>query len=144
MAAPARKPPLPWLKPALFVGSLIPLVDLSWRAATKSLGADAVAIALNKLGLLALVFLVAALACTPVKIFTTWTWPIRVRRMLGLFAAFYATCHVLTYVAIDQGFDWQVLVEDILQRKFILLGFLAWLLLIPLTVTSTDASVRRL
>jgi methionine sulfoxide reductase heme-binding subunit len=139
-----RRPPLPWLKPGLFAGGLIPLAVLGWRIAHRTLGADEVAIGLNQLGYLALVFLITALACTPLKIVTGWTWPIRVRRMLGLFAAFYATLHFLTYVVIDQQFDWRILWEDVTHRKFMIVGFLAFLTLLPLAWTSTDASVRRL
>ena len=139
-----RRPPLPWLKPGVFAGGLVPLVVLLWKVAHRTLGADAVAIGLNQLGYLALVFLVSALACTPVKLVTGWTWPIRIRRMLGLFAAFYATLHFTTYVAIDQQFDWHILLADITKRNFIIVGFLAYLLLLPLAATSTDASVRRL
>jgi methionine sulfoxide reductase heme-binding subunit len=139
-----RRPPLPWLKPGLFVGALVPLVVLLWRAAHGTLGADAIAVGLNQLGYLALALLMASLACTPVKILTGWTWPIRVRRMLGLFAFFYASLHLLTYVGIDQQLDWPVLWGDVTQRKFMIVGFLAFLCLAPLAWTSTDASVRRL
>jgi len=132
------------LKPGLFAGALVPLAVLLWRVVHRTLGADAVAIGLNQLGYLALVFLIAALACTPLKILTGWTWPIRVRRMLGLFAAFYASLHFLTYVIIDQQFDWGILWEDVTHRKFMIVGFLAFLTLLPLAWTSTDASVRRL
>jgi len=141
---PPRRPPLPWLKPGLFAGALIPLALLVWRAAHRTLGADAIAIGLNQLGYLALVFLMASLACTPLKILTGWTWPVRVRRMLGLFAFFYASLHLLTYVGIDQQLDWPVLWGDVTQRKFMVVGFLAFLCLVPLAWTSTNASVRKL
>ncbi len=141
---PPRRAPLPWLKPGLLAGGLVPLVALLWRAAHRTLGADAVAIGLNQLGYLALVFLVASLACTPVKVLTGWTWPIRIRRTLGLFAAGYAALHLVTYVVIDQQLDWPVLWGDVTQRKFMIVGFLAFLTLLPLAWTSTDASVRRL
>src|SRR5689334_21549614 len=141
---PPRRPPHPWLKPGLFAGALVPLAVLVWRAAHRTLGADAIAIGLNQLGYLALVCLMASLACTPLKILTGWTWPIRVRRMLGLFAFFYASLHLLTYVGIDQQLDWPVLWGDVTQRKFMIVGFLAFLCLLPLAWTSTDASVRRL
>lgn len=141
---PPRRTPFPWLKPGLFAGGLIPLAVLLWRAAHHDLGADAVAVALNQLGYLALVFLISSLACTPLNLVTGWTWPIRIRRMVGLFAAFYATLHFTTYVAIDQQFDWPVLWDDVTKRSFIIVGFLAFLLLLPLAATSTDASVRRL
>ncbi|HEY3588385.1 MAG TPA: protein-methionine-sulfoxide reductase heme-binding subunit MsrQ [Myxococcaceae bacterium] len=139
-----RRPPLPWLKPGLFAGALFPLVLLVWRATHGTLGADAIAIGLNQLGYLALVFLMASLACTPLKILTGWTWPIRVRRMLGLFAFFYASLHLLTYVGIDQQLDWPVLWGDVTQRKFMIVGFLAFLCLAPLAWTSTNAAVRRM
>jgi len=141
---PPRRPPLPWLKPGLLVGGLLPLAVLLWRVAHRTLGADAVAIGLNQLGYLALVFLIGSLACTPLKVLTGWTWPIRIRRMLGLFAVAYASLHLLTYVTIDQQLDWAVLWGDVTQRKFMVVGFAAFLLLLPLAWTSTDASVRRL
>jgi len=141
---PPRRAPLPWLKPGLFAGALLPLGLLLWRAAHRTLGADAVAVGLNQLGYLALVFLMASLACTPLKILTGWTWPVRVRRMLGLLTMFYAALHLITYVAIDQQLDWAVLWSDVTQRRFMIVGFGAFLLLLPLAWTSTDASVRRL
>jgi methionine sulfoxide reductase heme-binding subunit len=141
---PRRQVPLPWLKPAVFVGSLVPLGGLAVQASRDALGADPVATALNRLGLLALIFLLASLAATPAKMLLGWTWPIRLRRMLGLMAFFYASLHLTTYVAVDQRFDWPVLWADVTQRKFMVVGFAAFLLLLPLAVTSTDASVRRL
>lgn len=144
MASPPRRVPFPWLKPGVFVGALVPLAGLLLQALTGTLGADPVAIALNRLGLVALIFLVASLAATPAKLLLGWTWPVRLRRMLGLFAFFYACLHFATYVAIDQRFDWPVLWADVTKRKFMVVGFLAFLLLVPLALTSTDASVRRL
>jgi methionine sulfoxide reductase heme-binding subunit len=136
--------PLPWLKPAVFAGALAPVAMLGLRAAFGRLGANPIAEALNRLGLTTLVFLVAALACTPLKLMAGWTWPARVRRMLGLFAFFYGTLHFATYLCLDQAFDFRAIGEDIVKRKFILVGFLALLLMAPLAVTSTDAMVRRL
>ena len=141
---PRRQVPLPWLKPAVFVGALVPLAAILLGASRGTLGADPVATALNRLGLLALIFLLASLAATPAKVLFGWTWPIRLRRMLGLMAFFYAALHLVTYVAIDQRFDWPVLWADVTQRKFMVVGFGAFLLLLPLALTSTDASVRRL
>jgi sulfoxide reductase heme-binding subunit YedZ len=134
----------PWLKPGIFVGSLLPLVGLVFQLLRGTLGADPVAVGLNRLGLLALIFLVVALACTPAKLLLGWTWQMRLRRMFGLFAFFYAALHLASYVAIDQRFDWPVLWADVTQRKFMVVGFAAFLLLVPLALTSTDASVRRL
>jgi methionine sulfoxide reductase heme-binding subunit len=139
-----RREPLPWLKPGVFAGALVPLAAIALRAWQGRLGANPIAEALNELGLLALVFLVAALACTPAKTLLGWTWPVRLRRMLGLFAFFYACVHVLTYSGVDQGLDWAAIWKDVTKRKFIFVGFAAFVLLVPLAVTSTQASVRRL
>jgi sulfoxide reductase heme-binding subunit YedZ len=136
--------PLPWLKPAVFVGSLIPLVALIVRGVSGELGANPIGEALNQLGLLALIFVVAALACTPLKTFFGWTWPLRVRRMIGVFGFFYAALHVSTYVGLDQVFDWAAIYADVTKRKFIFVGFAAFVLLVPLAVTSTNAAVKRL
>src|SRR5260370_26352235 len=103
--SPLSKGPLPWLKPAVFVGSLFPIAALGMRAVRGELGANPIATGLNQLGLMALVFLIGSLACTPVKLISGWTWPIRIRRMLGLFAFFYASLHVGTYTGLDQGFE---------------------------------------
>ncbi len=135
---------LPWLKPAVFVGSLVPLVASLGEALLGRLGANPIAEVLNRLGLMTLVFLVAALACTPLKILLGWTWPIRLRRMLGLFGFFYALLHVATYTGVDQALNARAILADIIKRKFIFVGFAAFLMLIPLAATSTAASVRRL
>ncbi len=139
-----RAKPLPWLEPGIFVGALTPLASLAQRAAQGTLGADPIAQALNELGLVALVFLVASLTCTPAKLLFGWTWPLRIRRMLGVFAAGYATLHVVTYVALDQGFDWGAITKDVLERKFIFVGAATFVLLVPLALTSTNGAVRRL
>jgi len=139
-----RNAPLPWLKPGVFVGALVPLVVMLWKGRTGRLGADAIAVALNQLGYTALIFLTASLLCTPLKIATGWTWGIRMRRMLGLFAFFYVCLHFTTYAVLDQGLSLGAIGSDIVKRKFILVGFTALLLLIPLAITSTDKMVRRL
>jgi sulfoxide reductase heme-binding subunit YedZ len=136
--------PYPWLKPAVFVGALTPVASLLLQAWRDELGANPISQALNQLGLVALIFLVAALACTPLKTLCGWTWPLRLRRMLGLFGFAYATLHVCTYVGIDQFFDWSTLLADVAKRPFIFVGFAAFVLLIPLAVTSTAASIKRL
>ena len=136
--------PLPWVKPAVFTGSLVPLAVLALGAYQGTLGANAIERALNQLGLLALTFLVASLASTPLKTLTGWTWPIRIRKMLGLFAAFYAGLHFVVYAALDQGLAFGAIWKDITERKFIWLGFLAFLLLVPLAITSTAGMLKRM
>ncbi len=140
----ARGRPLPWLKPGVFAGALVPVAAIALGAARGALGADPIAQALNQLGLVALVFLVAALACAPAKTLLGWTWPLRLRRMLGLFAFFYATLHVATYTVLDQGLDWSAIFADVTKRRFIYVGAITFTLLVPLAATSTNGMVRRL
>lgn len=143
-ARPAGSKPLPWLIPGVLAGALVPLAALLVRAGSGGLGANPVAEALNQLGLVALILLVASLACSPLKQVFGWTWPIRVRKTLGLTAFFYAALHVLTYAGLDQALNWRSILEDVTTRKFIAVGFLAFLLLIPLAVTSTSGMLKRL
>jgi methionine sulfoxide reductase heme-binding subunit len=137
-------PPLPWLKPAFLVGGLSPLVVMALDLARGTLGANPIERALNQTGLLALIVLVASLACTPLKLLAGWTWPMRVRKLLGLLGFAYATLHFLIYVVLDQGLRLGALLADITKRPFITVGFLALVLLVPLAVTSTQRMVRRL
>jgi sulfoxide reductase heme-binding subunit YedZ len=140
----AKSGPHPWLKPGVFVGCCIPIAAILWRGSQGQLGADVVASVLNQLGYLALTLLVATLLCTPIKIVTGWKWPIRIRRMLGVFSFVYAALHFLTYFVIDQSFDVSMVIADITKRKFILVGFLAFAIMIPLAWTSTNRSVKRM
>lgn len=136
--------PVPWLKPAVLAGGAVPLVAIGaglWRG---TLGANPIAEALNELGLLALVFLIASLACTPIKEISGATWPIRIRKTLGLYAFFYAALHFLTYAALDQSGDLKAIFKDITARPFILIGFATLLLLVPLAITSTSGMLKRL
>jgi sulfoxide reductase heme-binding subunit YedZ len=146
IAASARKRGNPdaWLKPGLLLGSLVPLLTIGVRAYRGTLAANPIAEALNQLGLLALIFLIASLAPTPLKLLLNWKWPLRVRRMLGLPSFFYASLHLATYALLDRAGQWSTLLEDLGKRPFIAVGALAWLSLVPLAITSTDASVKRL
>lgn len=141
---PARRRPYPWLAPGVLLGALVPVGAIALRGARGELGANPIAQALNQLGLVALALLVAGLACTPAKLAFGWTWPLRIRRLLGLLAFLYAALHVATYVGLDQTFDWTAIWKDVSKRRFILAGFAAFVLLIPLALTSTNASVKRL
>ena len=143
-ASPRAAGRRPWLKPAVFAGALVPLAVLLARAARGTLGANPIAEALNELGLTALVLLVASLACTPAREVLGWTWAIGLRRMLGLFAFFYASLHFSTYIGLDQGLRLTAVFADVTKRKFIFVGFAAFVLLAPLAATSTAASVQRL
>ena len=136
--------PMPWLGRGIFIGSLVPLASIVLRAVRGTLSADPIAEVMNELGLVALIFLVASLACTPARRLVGWTWPTRIRRQLGLFAFFYAALHFLVYLVLDQGIAWGAIVEDIVKRPFITVGFLALVLLVPVAMTSTSGWVRRL
>jgi len=109
-----------------------------------TLSANPIAELLNQLGLLALVFLVASLAATPLKQLWGFTWPLRIRRLLGLLAFFYATLHLLTYALLDRLGELATLWDDLTKRPFIAVGALAWLLLLPLALTSTRGMIKRL
>jgi sulfoxide reductase heme-binding subunit YedZ len=93
---------------------------------------------------MALVLLIASLACTPLRTMLGWTWPIRIRRLLGLLAFTYAALHVAVYAGLDQGLDLRAVLADVVKRKFIFVGFAAFVLMIPLAWTSTKGAVRRL
>jgi sulfoxide reductase heme-binding subunit YedZ len=119
-------------------------VKIAVDLAAGRLGANPIETILNRLGFWTLTLLTASLVPTPARALLGIAWPIRVRRMLGLFAFSFATLHLVFYVAVDQGLDLAVLAADVAKRKFMTVGFTAWLLLVPLAVTSTDAWVRRL
>ena len=133
-----------FLAPAIVTGWLLTLAQLGYRVATHQLGANPIATALNQLGLLALLLLVASLCATPLKITLGWTWPVRARRTLGLLAFFTALLHFVLYLGPDQGFDLLGVLNDIAKRPFIAVGFLALVLLVPLAWTSSKQAVQRL
>lgn len=132
------------LKHALFAASLLPIAYLVWLVLTGNLGADPVELVRRKTGTWTLDFLVLTLAVTPLRRLTGWHWLVRLRRMLGLYAFFYASIHVVTYLWLDQLFDFSEIWRDILRRPLIAAGAISFVLMIPLAVTSTNAMVRRL
>jgi methionine sulfoxide reductase heme-binding subunit len=128
----------------IFAASLVPLLLVVADALRGRLGANPIEAILNRFGYWTLVFVLLALVPTPLQRLSGWTWIAPHRRMIGLFAFFYACLHVGTYVGVDQFFDWRAIVADVVKRKFITMGMLAFALLVPLALTSTDGSVRRL
>ena len=138
---------LPAIKAALFAAALLPLARLvlagthGWFG---GLGANPVELVTRSTGTWTLVCLVAALAVTPLRRATGLHWLVRLRRMLGLFAFFYGALHFATYLWFDQWFDLQAIAKDVFKRPFITMGVLAFALMLPLALTSTDAMVRRL
>ncbi len=131
-------------KPLLFVACLIPLALLTWRGYGNHLGANPIEAITHATGLWTLRLLLITLLVTPLRRLTGWNAVQRVRRMLGLFAFFYATLHLMTYVWLDQFFVWGDIVHDVMKRPFITVGFGAYLLLLPLAATSTNAMMKRL
>ncbi len=140
MGAAARR--FSWA--AVFAACSLPLAKLAWDAARGGLGANPIEAILNRFGFWTLTLLVASLLPTALKIVTGWGGAVRYRRALGLFAFFYACLHLATYAGVDQFFDWKAIGEDVVKRPFITVGFAAFLVLVPLALTSTDAAVRRL
>lgn len=135
------------IKVLLFFACLIPLAKLSlevFGVAGMSLGANPVEELIHRFGIWGLNFLLITLAVTPLRHLTGKNWLIRFRRMLGLFAFFYILMHFLAYAGVDQRFDLSAIFEDIAKRPFITIGFTAFLLLIPLAVTSTNGMMKRL
>lgn len=135
------------IKVLLFFACLIPLAKLSlevFGVAGMSLGANPVEELIHRFGIWGLNFLLITLALTPLRHLTGKNWLIRFRRMLGLFAFFYILMHFLAYAGVDQRFDLSAIFEDIAKRPFITIGFTAFLLLIPLAVTSTNGMMKRL
>jgi sulfoxide reductase heme-binding subunit YedZ len=133
-----------WLKPLVFLLGLIPAIWLVGRGLTGDLGANPIETITRYLGDWALRFLLIALAVTPVRILSGWSVIGRLRRMLGLYAFFYVTLHLMSYIGLDQFFFWPGIFQDVIKRIYITLGMGAVLMLVPLAATSTDAMVKRL
>ena len=133
-----------WLKPAIFVLSLIPFVRLFVLGFQDRLGANPIEFVTHSTGFWALTFICITLSVTPLRRLTGWQHLVRLRRMLGLFAFFYPSAHLLTYVWFDQWFTLEEIAKDIWKRPFITVGFAAFVLLVPLAITSTNRMIRRL
>lgn len=134
----------PLTKPLLFLACLFPLARLIVLAFSDGLGANPIEFITRSTGTWTLVFLLITLSVTPARRLTGLAALLRLRRMLGLFAFFYACLHFTTYIWLDQFFDWAAIVKDVIKRPFITIGFAAFVLLVPLAVTSTNAMMRRL
>lgn len=132
------------LKTGLFILCLVPLAQLVWRAVSDALGANPIEAVQRSTGWWTLVLLLATLAVTPLRRWTEFAWLLRLRRMLGLFAFFYASAHFLTYAWLDVWFEVAAIAKDVIKRPFVTVGFLAWVLLVPLAATSTRGMQRRL
>src|ERR671914_2193360 len=133
-----------WLKTTVFLGGLIPLAQLAYGFYTDNLTANPIEYITRFTGSWALIILITSLAVTPLRRITGWNALISFRRMLGLFAFFYAALHFATYMFLDLFFDFSAIAKDIIKRPYITVGFTAFVLMIPLAITSTTGMIRRL
>ena len=131
-----------YFKPTVFLLSLWPIYIIIYQLIYNKLGPEPVDRVINHFGEWTLIFVLLTLSMTPLKKITNSLEWIKFRRMLGLFTFFYASIHMLSYVGLDYRFDFEPLINDVLKKKFIFIGFSAWLLLIPLAITSSDKMVR--
>jgi len=131
-------------KVLIFLAALIPLGQLVWRFHSNALGANPVEAITHSTGDWTLNFILITLSITPLRKLTKQYWLIGVRRIIGLFAFFYGCLHFTTYIWLDQSFDLHGMIKDVVKRPFITAGFTAFVLMIPLAVTSTQGAIRRL
>lgn len=132
------------VKTLVFLAALLPFARLVIATINQDLGANPVEFITRNTGDWTLYFLCMTLAVTPLRRLTQWNWLIRLRRMLGLFAFFYALLHFTTFLWFDHFFDLEEMWKDVVKRPFITVGFIAFVMLIPLAATSTNGMVKRL
>jgi sulfoxide reductase heme-binding subunit YedZ len=133
-----------YVKRLIFILSLWPLLSISINIFQDTLGANPIEFIERHFGKWTLIFLCLTLSMTPIRRITNISQWILYRRILGLFVFFYASIHLLCYIALDYHFDWVDIKNDILKHRYVLVGFLAWLLLLPLAITSSDKMIRKL
>lgn len=137
-------PDIKFAKTVVFINSAVPVSLLAWDAYHHRLGTNPQEFVLHTTGTLTLVFLLLSLAVTPLRKILGLPWMVQFRRMMGLYAFFYGCLHLLSYMWFDKGFAFGAIVEDTLKRRFIFLGMFAFLMMIPLAVTSTNKMIKRL
>jgi len=133
-----------WIKIAAFLACLIPFGQLLYNGYQGDLGVNPIETITHFTGSWTLLILLATLGITPLRKLTGWTGLIKFRRMLGLFAFFYALLHFSTYLILDHFFDFARIAKDILKRPYVTVGFTGFMLMIPLAITSTAGMIRRL
>ena len=133
---------LRYSKVFVFLLCLWPLYSIIYQIFYNKLGAEPVDKIINHFGEWTLIFIFLTLSISPLKKITNSTIWIKYRRMLGLFVFFYASIHLLSYVGLDYRFDFQPIINDVLKKKFVFIGFAAWLLLIPLAITSSNKMMK--
>ena len=133
-----------YFKSGVFILSTIPFLLILYKIYFNKLGPEPVKEITHFTGEWTLIFICLTLSMTPLKRLTNLTMWVSFRRMLGLFVFFYASLHLLTYIAIDYRFNWQPILDDVFKKKYIFIGFSAWLLLIPLAITSSQKMIKLL
>jgi sulfoxide reductase heme-binding subunit YedZ len=144
MAWQPRTNQLAWIKAGVFAACLIPLARLVYGGYAGGLGANPIEAITRSTGWWTLFLLLVTLAVTPLRKLSGANWLLRLRRMLGLFAFFYALAHFTTFIWFDHWFDAGEIVKDVIKRPFVTVGFAAFVLLLPLAATSNNAMVRKL
>lgn len=139
-----KKKNILYIKVLIWVLALLPLARLFWLGTHDGLTANPVEFVERSTGTWGLIFLLITLSLTPVRLLTGQTWQIQLRRMLGLWMFFYACLHITTYVWLDYSFFWDEILDDIIEHPYVLVGFSAFVLTIPLAITSNNAMIRRL
>ncbi len=137
-------PDIKFAQTVVFINSAVPGSLLAWDAYHHRLGTNPQEFVLHTTGTLTLVFLLLSLAVTPLRKILGLPWMVQFRRMMGLYAFFYGCLHLLSYTWFDKGFAFRAIVEDTLKRPFIFAGMFAFLVMIPLAVTSTNKMIKRL
>ena len=133
-----------YFKPGVFFLSIIPFLFIFYKIYFNKLGPEPVKEITHFTGEWTLIFICLTLSMTPLKRLTNLTMWVSFRRMLGLFVFFYASLHLLTYIGIDYRFNWQPILDDVFKKKYIFIGFAAWVLLIPLAITSSQKMIKLL
>ena len=131
-----------YFKPSVFIVSTIPFLLILYKIFFNKLGPEPVKEITHFTGEWTLIFICLTLAMSPLKRLTNFIFWTKIRRMLGLFVFFYATLHLFTYVGIDYRFEWQPILDEVIKKKYVFVGFSAWLLLIPLAATSSQKKIK--
>ena len=133
-----------YVKAAIWLFALMPLARLIWLGVNEDLGANPVEFVERSTGTWTLVILLTTLSMTPIRLLTGQVWQIQLRRLLGLFMFFYACLHITTYVWLDYSFVWVDITKDIIKHPYVIVGFSAFLMTIPLAATSNSYMIKRL
>lgn len=133
-----------YYKPSIFILCTIPFLFIFYKILFSKLGPEPVKEITHFTGEWTLIFICLTLSMSPLKRFTNLSIWISFRRMLGLFIFFYATLHLLTYIGLDYRFDWSPIFDDVIKKKYVFIGFAAWLLMVPLAITSSQKMIKLL